>query len=312
MSRTTTATLNHQLTAYAQGHMNDLGSAMELAERLAPTVPVPGGSGQYKNFDDLNSFQTHNTSRAMGGDAARMEFKATDAYYNTKPQALEVTVDMEEREKAGIDNPLGQQLLDEGKVRALLNVTSLGHVRKVSEYVVAQLTAVADRGNWSNTTIDPIDQIDEQLDLISKAVGSTNFLKVTMDITAWRTIRTHPKVKARVTGAQATPLTRQQLVDSLAIPVDLGIYGIAYNAAALGQTSSKARVLASNVIIHYGMPNPTQYDPSAFKVFTMDRSKITSVRTWQHPSGRYDVHAIDWSEDIKKTSSIAAVRLAIT
>lgn len=312
MSRTTTAALNYQLTAYAQGHMNDLGRAMELAERLAPTVPVPGGSGQYKAFDDLNSFQTYNTARAMGGDAARMEFKATDAYYNTKPQALEVTVDIEEREKAGGDNAMAQQLLDEGKVRALLNVTALGHARKVSDHVISELSAVSSRGNWSLDTIDPIDQLDEQIDLLSRAVGSTDFIHITMDVTAWRTVRNHPKVKARVGGSQATPLTRQQLVDCLVIPVDLGIYGITYNAAALGQTASKARVLNANVILHYSIPNPTQYDPSAFKVFTMDRSRITSVRTWEHPSGRYDVHAIDWSEDIKKTSSIAALRLAIT
>lgn len=312
MSRETAATLNHQLTAFAQGHMNDLTASLELAERLAPTVPVPGGNGQYKQFNDANSFQLYETARAMGGDANRIKFDASDAYYNTKPQALEVTVDQEEREKAGLDNALAQQLLDEGKVKALLNSTSLSHVKKVVDAVLAAVAAEGGVGAWSNPDIDPIDQLDEQIDELSKQVGSTQFLRLTLDVTAWRTIRNHPKTKARVGNSQATPLTRQQLVDSLVIPVDLGIYSIVYNQAKLGQAQSKKRVLASEVLLHYSLPNPTQYDPSAFKVFTMDRSRVTSVRTWMHPSSRYDVHAVDWSEDIKQTSTLAMRRLSIT
>lgn len=314
MGRESSATLNYQLTNFAQGHMNDLAASMELAERLAPTVQVPGGAGQYKVFDDENSFAVYNTARALGGEANRIQFAATDAYYNTKPQALEVTVDQEERAKAGTaGGALAQQLLDEGKIKALLNNVSLAHVNKVTTAVLAALTAVSDRGNWSNPDVDPIDQLDEQIDALSLLVGSTQFIKVTMSVGSWRTIRNHPKVKSRVNGTQATPLTRQQLVDSLVIPVDLGIYNIVKHTTALGQsTRTKARVLAGEVLLHYSVPSPTEYDPSAFKTFTMNRSMVTSVRTYSAPSGRYDVHAVDWSEDIKQTSTVAALRLTIT
>ncbi len=311
MGRQVSATLNYQLTNFAAGHMNDLGASMELAERLAPTVVVPGGSGQYKEFNDLNSFQLYNTARAMGGGAKRIEFKAADAFYNTEPQALEVTVDHEEREKSG-DEPFAQQLLDQGKVKALLNSASLSHVKKVVDAVLAAVTAVAGRGEWSNPDVDPIDQLDEQIDAISLAVGSAQNLKLTLSVGAWRIIRSHPKVKARVTGSQATPLTRQQLVDSLVVPVDLGIYAISYNTAQLGATQSKARILTNEVLIHYSIPSPSEYDPSAFKVFTKSRSMVTSVRTYQDPSQRFDVHAVDWSEDIKQTSTIAMKRLSLT
>lgn len=293
--------------------MNDLAAAMELAERLAPTVAVPGGNGQYKVFNDENSFQVYNTSRALGGAATRIAFSATDAYYNTKPQALEVTIDRAERESAGRDNALAQQVLDEGKIKALLNSTALAHVNKVATAVLAGVSAVADRGNWSNPDIDPIDQLDEQLDLLSKAVGSTKFIKLTMDVSAWRAIRSNAKVKTRVASTQATPITRQQLVDSLVIPVDFGVYGISKHVEALGQaTKTKTRILSGEVLIHYSVPAPTVYDPSAFKVFTLDRSLITSVRTYTDPSDRFDVHAIDWSEDIKQTSTTAIKRITVT
>ena len=39
------ATLNYQLTAYAQGLWNDISDVIKLAERLAPTTPVPGAAG---------------------------------------------------------------------------------------------------------------------------------------------------------------------------------------------------------------------------------------------------------------------------
>lgn len=311
MGRGTSATLNYQLTNFAAGHMNDLAASMELAERLAPTVVVPGGAGQYKKFNDLNSFQVYETARAMGGGAKRIEFKAEDEFYNTEPQALEVTVDQEEREKAG-DDAFAGQLLDQGKVKSLLNGAALSHVKKVTDTVVAAVAAVADRGNWSNADIDPIEQLDEQIDALSLAVGSTLNIGVTMSVGAWRTCRNHPKTKARVNGNQATPLTRQQLVDSLVIPVNLGIYGISYNTGALGQAQSKARIANADVFIHYSVPSPTEYDPSAFKCFTKSRSMVTSVRTYRDPSDRFDVHAVDWSEDIKQTSTIAIKRLRLS
>ena len=60
------ATLNYQLTAYAQGLWNDIADVIKLAERLSPTTPVPGASGMFKKFDDKNSFLPEKTARARG------------------------------------------------------------------------------------------------------------------------------------------------------------------------------------------------------------------------------------------------------
>lgn len=312
MSRSTSASLNYQLTAYAQGYMNDLSAALSLAERLAPTTPVPGTTGQYKIFNDKNSFQVYNTTRVLGGDPTRVEFSATDGTFNCKPQALEITIDQEERRQVGEDNSVGNQLLDQGKIKALINLAALSHSNKVVAAVLAGLTAVADRGNWSNPDVDPIDQLDEQLDLLTKEVGSVQNLKLDMDVTAWRTLRNHPKVKARTSGVQVGGITREQLASLLMLPVDFQVSSIVKNTAALGQTVSKARVLASEVILHYSVPSPTQYDPSAFKTFTAGMSSLTAVRSYMSTNGFYDGHIIDWSEDIVQTSATAARRISVT
>src|SRR5580658_2131200 len=70
------ATINYTLTDYAAGHMNDIATLYDYAERLCPTVNVPGSHGQYKKFDDINSFQAYLTTRALGADPTRIQFAA--------------------------------------------------------------------------------------------------------------------------------------------------------------------------------------------------------------------------------------------
>lgn len=313
MSRQSTATLNYQLTAYAQGHMNDLSEAITLLDRIAPVVPVPGTTGQYKKFNDLNSFKVYNTRRAMGGDPVRVSFEATDGTFNCKPNALEITVDSEERRQVGLDNSIGQQLLDEGKIKALLNVTAASEAVTITTAIIAALTAASGVGNWSNTSIDPIDQLDQEIDTLSKACGSAKDIYLDMDLSSWRAIRNHPKVKARVGSAQATPLTRQQLVDSLVVPVNLMISAISYDAAALGQTASKTRVMAGKVLLYQGNQSPTQYDPSPFKRFVVGPgNQIASVRSYMSANGFYDGHIIDWSQDLVQTSTVSCTLINVS
>lgn len=312
MSRQATAELNYQLTTFAQGHMNDRLRTQELAERLCPAVQVPGTNGQYKSFDDKNSFQVYDTTRAMGGDPTRMEFSAKDGFFNCKPHALEVTVDKEEDRQVGEDNALAQQLLDEGKIRALLNVNALSLAKRRVDFVLSKLTAEAGYGEFSNPDIDPIEQIDELVDKLSIACGSDEFIRITMSRTAWRTIRNHPKSKARVQGVQTRPLNLGEFVDILATPIDTRVFSISYNEAPLGKAQSKKRLLSGDIIIHYGVTEPTEYDPSAFKTFTAGNGNIMAVRTWYAQNGLYRGHLVDWSEDMAQTSTIAAKRIKLT
>lgn len=320
--QSSSATLNYQLTDFATGHMNDLSAAYAYAERICPTVRVPGTHGQYKKFDDVNSFQTYNTARALGGDPTRVEFSAEDEFFNCTPQALEVTVDEEERRQAGENNAVAQQLLDEGKIKAVLNASALSFAYKRTNYVINNTTPVANRGNFSNPNIDPIDQLDEQLDQLSLACGSINFLKVTLDVAAWRTIRSHPLVKRRLTGVQVSEISIDQLKMMLLFPVDVMVAALSYSGAnkgpvggtgaAAGEQTGKKRLLAGNILVHYSAPDPTMFDPSAFKCFVAGQSNVQAVRSYMAPNGLYGGHIVDWSEDIEQTSNIAMARLQLS
>lgn len=313
-SAAASAALNTQLTNYAQGLWNDQAQVVAVAERLAPTTQTASSNGQFKKFDDKNSFKPENTGRALGGDPTVISFSATDDNYNCKPQALEVRVDKEEDNQAGAAlGALASEMLDQGKIKALVNKSALSHAVDTTNFVLANTNAIADRGNFSEKDIDPVDQIDEQIEGISLDVGSTQNLKLTLDIATWRVIRNHPKVKDRIKGVQTAAISIGQLIDMLCIPVDIMVANVVYDAASLAQAANKKRLLQGVLFAHYSMPNPTPYDPSAFKCFTVGSgSFISGVRTYQAANGLWRGHLMDWSRDIKKTSALSIRRLNIT
>lgn len=314
MSRQSAATINFVLTAYAQGFANDLLQQQMVVNALCPTVPVSGASGGFKIFSDENSFRVYNTQRGLGGRARRIEFDATDGSFNCQPQALEVTIDDHERDLAAAGgNPVAGELLDQGKIRALINSTALSHYDKVVAFVIANTTAVADRGNWSNEDVDPIDQLDEQLEALSVDVGSVANINLVLSTSAWRALRNHKKTKARCSGVQVGGITREQLQSILMFPANVVIGAVSKLSSKLGQTTkTKSNIVGGNAILTYSVPSPTPYDPSAFKCFTTGSGNVNAVRSYRDDSARSDVHAVDWSEDIKATSTLAVKRLAVT
>ena len=317
MGRESSAALNYQLTNFAVGKWNDMQAqdAQNLSRRLCPIVNVPGLTGQYKEFNDINAFQVYNTARATGTNPTRMEFKATDQSYNAKPQALEITIDETEYAQVGGNGGgVGAQLLREGKVSALVSAASRSDAFDTVAYVLANTTAVADRGNWGNPDVDPIDQMDEQLDALSLAVGSKAGIKVDLDVSTWRALRNHPKTKARVAANQVTPISLEQLNSILLFPCDINVANIVYHSTKLGQTTqTKARMLAGVALIYFSIDNPTVFDPSAFKRFTVGLgSPISAVRSYSSENGLWEGHFVDWSVDRKQTSSVAIRRLNIT
>lgn len=311
------ATLNYQLTAYAQGLWNDITDVVKLAERLAPTTPVPGASGQFKKFDDKNSFMAEKTARALGGDPVLLAFNASDDAYSCKPQALEVRVDKEEDQASGdAGGDVQSNLLDQGKIRALVNKVALSHVLDVGTFVLNNVAAQNGVGNWTNPDIDPIDQINAQLLGISGDCGSVQNVKITMDLSTWNTLRSHPKVKARALFGAASSLasiSTDQLNAALLYPVDIMVSNVVYDTTRLNQASVKSRVMLGNLLIHYSVPNATIYDPSAFKCFTVGAAGfLGNVRTYVAPNQLWRGHLVDWSRDIKLTSTLSMRRIVMS
>jgi len=313
MSAASTATINWPLTTYAQGLMQDRLAAYRLAGLLVPIVQVTAAAGTFKKFDDRNDFLVTDTLRGLGGHAKRMNIEATNDTYLCQPHALEIAKDDWEMDLVGSGaGALSSELIDQGKIRSLLARKATGYAKRAVDFAFGALTPVADRGNFSSNDIDPIDQLDEQLAALATDVATTENIKVIMSVDVWRKIRANAKVKARAGGVK-TSVKREDLTDMLLYPVELEISGVVATATKRGQTTvTKSQIVGNYVILLHTTPSATINDPSAFKCFSTSSALVDAVRTYREESASSDVHKIDWSEDMKQTSALAARLLAIT
>ena len=299
------ASVNPTLTNYASGVLNDLQSA--TADFLAPQVQVPATIGQYKAYDDKNAFQTHDTSRGVGGPARRIFMDVSEPTYNCLPQALEITIDDSERDAAGTLNPLD---LEQAKVKTLVQSSVLSHEKHVITTVNAAVSAEGGGvGAWSNDAKDPVAELDEVIEAIAKDTGQMPNA-ILMGMTAWRRFRNNAKVVAKQPGAALIGLNQGQASALLINPsTEIRLSTMAVDTTKQGKTRSNAFVNGDDVYVFVRSATPTIYDPSALKTFAGGRGGVSAVREYRDESSRSDVYAVDWSRDVKVTSAISIKRI---
>lgn len=307
MSSRSIASSNPILTNFAQGLMQDRTSA--LAEFIAPSVIVPATIGHFKKFDDKNMYQAVETARAIGGAAKRIEFDATDPTYNCKPQALEIGIDDSERDSAGAADPL---LLEQSKASVLVNSAVLSHEDKVLTAIKAGVSAVGSRGDWSNNDIDPIDQIDEQIEAIAQASGLMPN-RIVLGLGAMRKLRANTKVKNRLGGVKVGGFTIQDLAACLLNPaIEIRVGVLVKDTTKLPKTKSATNIVGDECFIFVGSPSPSTYDPSFAKTFRGGSGGVDSTRVYRAESNRSDILAVDWAVDVQVIASGMCRRLSIT
>ena len=302
----TAATTNRTLTNYAQGFAQDAASA--LAEFIAPTVPTGIAHGQFKKFSDKNDFQVYDTSRALGGARKRIEFGASDPYFNCTPQGLEATIDDHERRLAG-DNVLN---LQQAKLRTLISSATASHEKKVFDLVKAGKAATGAVGVWSNASNDPVEEIDAQIQAIADAIGRMPN-RIVFGLSAWNVFRNHAKVIARQPGATLIGLTTDGAAKMMLNPgLEIRVGVISADSAKFGAAKAATNIVGGEVFIFFASSAPTQYDPSFAKTFAVDASMVGAVREYRDENAVSDVYALDWTEDIQVVASDAGRRITLS
>lgn len=318
MGRNSTATRNIPLTSYAQGLMQDRLGAYELANLLCPIVQVGAAVGTFKIFDDRNDFLPVDTARPLGGPRTRITHDATDGTYACVPHGIEIPVDDFELSLSGGQvDAVSSQLLEQGKMRTMIGKKATGYAKRVTDFVFANLTAVAGRGEFSNAAIDPIDQIDEQLAALSILAGSTEHFAVVLGLNTWAAIRRNAKVKARTSGVKVSEISLKDLSDSLIFPCQIKVSAVSYVTTKRGQTATspgiaKTEAMSTYVVIAHSFPSPTVDDPSPFKCFSTSSVLVDGISTYRDEASASDVHFMDWSENIKACGTALARLIAVT
>ena len=309
MSQLASSTVVQTLTNYARGLFPDLVASQDpIISRMAPVVNVGAATGKYKSFNDKNAFQKVGTSRAIGGPARRLEFLATDADFNCTPQALEIGIDDQERFAAG---GMDAQM-EEAKIKTLLTTASMSHVNDVVVAAAAGLSAAATPSWATASSSTPLDDIDAQIQAIADEIGMMP-TDIIFGLSAWRKFRASAQVKASFPNAAAVGVTPDQAAGILLNPsIRIGVSTSIRDTVKPGATKATANILGAEVYIFFASPNANTMDASFMKVFSSGANTIESVRRYREDRSRSDILAVDWSRDIRVTSTASARRLTVT
>jgi len=304
---TSSATRNTHLSNYAFGVAQDMQSP--LARFFSPLVPTGTSGGQYKKYDDKNAFQVYDTLRAIGGENRLIDFAATDPFFNCKPRGLAIAIDDTERTKAG---ETGQAQLEEAKVKTLVSTTVLSNEKTVFDAVLAGVAAVASVGVWSDADVDPVDELDAQLESIATATGMMPN-RIVFGLGGWRVFRNHPKVKARQPGADLIGITTEQASRMVLNPgIDIRVGLMSRDTKKFGAAKVAVNLIGAEVLVFFNQDNPTQYDPGFMKTFTPRAGAIDSVMQYRDEARNSDMYKTNWEDDNVVVSTLLARRLSLS
>lgn len=302
-----TARVHTALTTFAAG-MNQAVDT-RLAPFLFPLVRVGSGSYQFKIYDSANSFQNYDTRRAMGGKATRIEFAASDPTGVVKAHALEAVIDDQERKNSG-DNGAG---LERAKVSSLVTNFHLAREKRALAFVEANTTAASGKGVWSDAAVDPIAQIDEQIENITTATGMMPN-RMAIGLSAWRVIKNHALVKARfATGSNENSNVSLPGFASLLLnpKMDIRVGVLSQSTTKFGATKAAANIVGAKVYIFNGSDAPSQEDPSWFKSFSTGDNNVAAVKFYREDPFA-DVFLVDMDDDMQLIAAACGARIDVS
>jgi len=297
-------TLSKALSDYAFGVAADMAATLALANALAPVVETGVTNVQYVDFNEDNAFQKYNARRAIGAKRTRILFGASESSVILGANGLEIPIDDQQKLRAGDSF----SALEQATAKTLVTLGYNSHLSEVATVLKAGVSAVSGKGNWSSANVDPIDEIDEQIEEIAR-YGMPNML--TLDIGAWRLAKNNPKVKGRFS---AKGFTLQDFAGQLLNP------GIKVNLTAVGLNTygfsnaaqTKTAALGAECWVHHTLETPTAFDPSMAKTFATRKELFNGVGIYRDESCASDVYFIDWTALPKVISTKLGRRLAVS
>ena len=295
-----------QLLTYSQGIYSDWAIKHPITKFFAPEVPVMAEKFFYKNFGTGNQFNLQETTRAIGGGAARLAFQVTDSQSVLFENSLETTIDdIEKRQNAEMFDQL--QMV---KIRDL-STTILNNDLKALFAFMNGTVAVTPSGGaipapfsgglWSTSVNDPIVDIDAVCKYIADLTGLIPN-RIYLDLGAWLLAKNNTKILGRIQYIQFAIATIEQIKALTAVPLEWMIGGGAQFVSGS----------ASNCWIFYGQDNPGQMDPSAFKTFVRTANRFDALRQYREERIRSDVYYIDWQQNRLVTGPSLVVRFTVT
>jgi hypothetical protein len=218
---------------------------------------------------------------------------------------------MDQAEK---DNAGGMvALVEQSKVRTLTINCVLSYLKNVLTVIKASVSAASGKGVWLDANVDPILQIDEQIQAVWLATGMIPN-NVVIDFGAWLVMKNNKKIIDRMPGADVAAVTPDRVSAMLANPdtkVKIAKTAITYGGGLGNASATRRGVLAGSVLIFYNQPMATPYDPSFCKTFAPSVNLFTEVFSYREEP-HFDWFENDWSCQPVVVSSSLCKRIDVT
>ncbi|CAN5545609.1 hypothetical protein BH09VER1_BH09VER1_24600 [soil metagenome] len=294
-----------QLTSYAHGIAPDYSSM--LAELMAPQCVAPAAAGHYIKFDDDDAFRYIETRRALGGDMAMIDFPTSSPKFSCDPHALGIPTDKFEYERVG---EAGLTMLRESKIRTLVSRNALSREQRVFKAYADGTTAEVGLGDWTDKDVDPIAELNSIVVALATETGRAD-VHIVIGLNALEQAAKHPKVLARMPGAELASLTAEKLGKMLLIATTIHVAMIPIVLEKVGKAGNKGIIAGSKVYALISQENPSPFDPSAAKTFTTKKGQVDGVGFVDKPPFG-EVNFMAWSEDIQLTGTKCVKRIDVT
>lgn len=313
------STFKQTLLNYTVGLYAD--KKRKVAEKLAPTVPVPTMAGSYQSYDSLDAFELDDTQRQPGAAPKVLTFTGYPNSYNCTPNSLDAVIPMELYDLADENTA---RVHYESIMRELVSRAVINHeyqiINLVNSSVSAETTTIdglVPGANWSlagnsTSSVDPLSQIESLYYQIGSDIGEFPN-NIVAGPNAYRWLKhayasrgTFPAVLAM------TDKSVQDLYLNIGNGLTLTVATLAYGSNKGQSTRSTTRIVGSNdLFLFYSSELPGIMDRSAFKTLQFGQG-FDAIRTYKSPDQRNNYIATDWRIQPVLTNKFAIKRITCT
>jgi len=279
------------LTTYSFAILADYQKVLTEAKRIAPVVPTGVLAGRYAKFDSKQDFALVDTRRAAGGETAVARYAADMVDFNLDNNALKIPIDEEiEIPQAGGN----ASLVERAKLHTLLAQSTQGLCRNVYSLLKAGITPDAALGHWGDSSVDPIDELEQAGFEIFEATGLyPNQIDMTPQML--RLLRKNPLSLKRFPGKQQN-MSLDLIVGELSFPCTMNIVtGAGLTGGNFGNdNASFAPLLGTAAWLYFSNPLATGQNPSFAVTLSQSEELISGVYEYLSDDGTVRFLRVKW------------------
>lgn len=256
-----------------------------IADMIMPVVDVGKQSDLYTIWSREDRLRIHDTKRAPGTEAKRIEESVSSETYYANNYALQASVKLEDFKNA---DPIYLDNLNTGKVELVMDGLMLDwEVRAANQVTsgsnVGSYSAVASQWNDGNLGSDPIGDINTIMDNVQYSTGKRPN-RLTFGLKAWQVFRRHSDVRNIIFGSNNGGgfASAAQVADLFEVE-DIQVGGAFQNTAGEGLTENLSAIWDDHILAHYTPASASKERPSFGYVFRWNQPGLPNMQVERHP-----------------------------